>query len=269
MNVKIESHHMMFTDGYKIIIIDESGNIEKHYMKFEDGIKNVFKWNVLSPFLAKLKIISQDYHIKNSQLRWENEIKVLKYLREKLSEGEYPLYVPKITSSRVKKIRDQHLQEFLAQWRDYRYTILEYVEGPTLREMLTKPENYNLEDEVRLLGKCIGIMHGFGVCQFDRRTTNDIKIPGGFCCVDYSLAKIFRKRGDAYYRGVAFDIDNERLWLPPKLFDIFQEAHDGYMESVEGFNMNKYEKALSQFKRLSQLSRILKPLLFQLDGAPL
>ncbi|WEU40143.1 MAG: hypothetical protein OdinLCB4_006640 [Candidatus Odinarchaeum yellowstonii] len=269
MNVKIKPSHMMFTDGYKIEIIKENGQVEKHYMKFEDGIKNVFKWNVLSPFLAKLKIISQDYHIKDPQTRWENEIKVLKYLRNQLSKGEYPLQVPKITTNHVKKIADPELQKFLEKWKNYRYTILEYVEGPTLREMLSKPENYNLEEEVKLLGKCIAIMHSLGVCQFDRRTTNDIKIPNGYCCVDYSLAKIFQKKDNTYYRAVAFDIDNEKLWLPPKLFQIFQESHDQYLESTEDFNMNKYKKTLTQFKRLSKLSTILKPLLFQLDAAPL
>ena len=269
MNAEIKPAHMMFTDGYKIVITGENGEVEKHYMKFEDGIKNVFKWSVLSPFLARLKIISQDYHIKDPQLRWENEFKVITYLRRKLSEGSYPLYVPKITTNHVKSLENPQLQKFLHQWREYRYTILEYVEGPTLREMLSKPENYNLEKEVKLLGECIGIMHSFGVCQFDRRTTNDIKIPGGYCCVDYSLAKIFPKRDNAYYRAVAFDIDNEKLWLPSKLFKIFQESHDQYLQSVEDFNMNKYKKILTQFKRLSTLSTILKPLLFQLDAAPL
>lgn len=262
----IEPLNMMFADGFKIILIDESGVSEKHFMKFEDGIKNVFKWNVLSPFLAKLKIIGSDYHVSDPQRRWENEVMIISYLRRRLLEGEYPLYVPKLTINYVKSIDNSKLQRFLNRWRDYRYTILEFVEGPTLREILLKPEHYNLNRELKILGECIGIMHSLGVCQFDRRTSNDIKIAKGFSCIDYSLAKKFDRWDSSYYRGVAFDIDNEKLWLPEELFNTFKDSHDQYLSTVKDFDMEKYKKALSVSNRLSKLSMIMKPLLFQVDG---
>ncbi|MHA1754999.1 MAG: hypothetical protein ACTSYR_05740, partial [Candidatus Odinarchaeia archaeon] len=243
VKVSIEALHRMFVDGYKITVISDDGVVSKYYMKFEDGIKNVFKWNVLSPFLAKLHIISSDYHISDPQKRWENEIKVIGYIRKKLRERDYPVYVPKVVTRKIKSIENKKLQNFLKQWEDYRYTIFEYVEGPTMREILLKPFNYNLKKEVSLLGKCIGVIHGFGVCQFDRRTTNDIRIPKGFCILDYSLAKIFSKWNNAFYWAVAYDIDNQKLWLPEELFKIFLESHDKYLMQIEGFNMKKYKKA--------------------------
>ncbi|MHA1410919.1 MAG: hypothetical protein ACTSQY_11540, partial [Candidatus Odinarchaeia archaeon] len=153
IEVKIEALHRMFVDGYKITVI-ENGKESKHYMKFEDGIKNVFKWNVLSPFLARLKIISADYHIADSQKRWENEIRILNYLRKRLSEGEYPVYVPRVTTKELKALNHPKLNAFFDEWKDTRFTILEYVEGPTLREILNKPDIYDLKKEMAILGKC-------------------------------------------------------------------------------------------------------------------
>jgi len=260
----IKPIHTLFVDGYIISIVNDDGNIEKYYMKFEDGIKNVMKWNVLSTIVSTLKIISPNYAIADPNERWLNELRVNIYLRNVLKNKNFPLYVPKIVTEKVKKIPE--VRKFLRQWEEYRYTIFEFVEGPTLQQILAHPEKYNITRELELVGKCVGVLHGLGVIQFDRRTTNDIRTSKGYCCVDFSLAKIFRNKNLAYYKGLAYDMEHQSIWLTSDQFEIFKESHDKMLEQFPDVDFGIYEKEVKNTKRLFKSALVLRPILKALNA---
>lgn len=263
MNVIFKPVRTLFVDGY-IIYIQKNGEQLKYYMKFEDGLKNVIKWNVLAYIISSLKIISPNYYVPDSNQRWLNEIKINQYLRREIKSRNLPVYVPKIVTHELKKTPP--VKKFLEKFKDYRYTIFEFVEGPTLQEVLNNPDKFNVDHELKLAGRSVGCIHGLGVIQFDRRTTNDIKFGEKYCCLDFSISKLFHKKTQAYYRGLAYDMEHQRIWMSGKQFKIFKKAHDEMLSTFPDINLELYEKELENIGRLCKTAKLVQPILQVLNA---
>ncbi|MEP6571215.1 MAG: serine/threonine-protein kinase [Gemmatimonadota bacterium] len=141
----------------------------------------------------------------------------------------HPQLVASVTADRF--LREIHLvsrldHPLIAQLLDYGeedwlvYCVMQYVEGPTLRQHLTRVTRLSISDTFRTAQDqldALGYAHGLGIVHRDVKPDNIVLSPGGAVLLDFGIAKAVAESGTDRLTRSGFAVGTSAYMSPEQI----------------------------------------------------
>ncbi len=177
------------------------------------GAARIFEARDRAGTKVALKVLHPELAVSLTADRFLREISVL-------SRVDHP---------RISRLLDYGERDWLV------YYVMDYVEGPTLREVLDRVRRTTVEDAVR--GTCdvldaLGYAHGLGVIHRDVKPEN-IKIsPAGAVLLDFGIAKAVAASGSSRLTRSGFTVGTSAYMSPEQIAGTKDIDHRADLYSV-------------------------------------